>query len=306
MEASSYNMKIFVTGGTGFIGQHVVRQLVNDGHTVVLLCLEDEQVPSALNSRQIQLVRGNLSNIDAWSDEVLMSKPDAMVHLAWEGIPQYDAKTSAKNLMYGLNLITMMAEAGCKKILCTGSCWEYGQKTGELTEDAPVNVTNAFTAAKYSLYMMGKEIAKEHTVEFIWTRLFYVYGPGQKSHSLIPHIVESISAGRKPDIRTPHTKNDFIYVEDVASAVSLLLAKKTKGNLYNIGSGYSTEIVEVINEVYRLFDDRQTFECSNSAPSDSTPVNFWANITKIKQDTGWVPKYDIAEGIKKTVQSWKS
>jgi UDP-glucose 4-epimerase len=304
MEESNYNMNIFVTGGTGFIGHHVVTRLVEDGHTVLLLCPEEECVPSTLTSQSIQIIRGNLRDMDPWKNDIENFNPHATVHMAWEGIPNYDYKTSTMNLLYGLKLITMLAEKGCKKILATGSCWEYGQKTGKLTEEAPAKPTNAFTAAKYSLYLLGKEIAKENNMELVWTRLFYVYGPGQKSHSLIPHIVDSIYYGKKLDIKTPRNKNDFVYVEDVANAISLLLSKKTKWDLYNIGSGYSTEIVDIINDVYEQLGYKKRFHLSDrTASSADFPIDFWADITRIYSDVGWVPQCGISKGIKKTVDS---
>jgi nucleoside-diphosphate-sugar epimerase len=298
-------MNIFVTGGTGFIGTPVVNQLVKDGHEVLLLCIEEEPLPLTLDSKKIHVIRGNLDRLDSWETIVTKFEPQAALHMAWEAIPTYDYKTSTKNLIYGLNLIKQLTEMGCKKILCTGSCWEYGKKTGKLTEEMVAKPTNAFTAAKHSLYLMGKEIAKENNAEFIWTRLFYVYGPGQKSHSLIPHIIDSIRSGKELDIKTPHTKNDFVYVEDVAHAITLLLSKKVRWDLYNIGSGSSTEIIDVINMVYELYGMKKRYNPPKRASSTDVPVDFWADISRVTADVGWTPQYSIYEGIKKTVQAQK-
>jgi UDP-glucose 4-epimerase len=251
MEESRFKMNIFITGGTGFIGQHVTQQLIRDGHTLLLLCLEHEELPQS--AKKATIIRGDLSTIECWKKDVEGFGPQATVHMAWEGIPNYDFKNSAKNLIYGLNFITMLAEIGCPRVLCTGSCWEYGQKTGELHEDSPVKPSNPFTTAKQALHMMGREIAREKNMEFIWTRLFYVYGPGQKSHSLIPHIINSIRSGDHPNIKTPNSRNDFVYVEDAARAISILSTTEPKGEIYNIGSGYSTEIADIINMVYRYY-----------------------------------------------------
>jgi nucleoside-diphosphate-sugar epimerase len=298
-------MRIFVTGGTGFIGTHVVTQLISDSHEVLLLCLEGEPIPSVLNQSSLRIVRGNLGDIQSWKTEVESFQPQAAVHIAWAGIPNYDSWTSTQNLIQSLNLITMLAEIGCEKLLCTGSCWEYGQKTGQLHEDSVVRPSNAFTAAKHSLHLMGREIARERQMKFIWTRLFYVYGPGQKSHSLIPHIITAIQSGEQPNIKTPHSRNDFVYVEDVATAISGLISKDTIHDTYNIGSGYSTEILKVINLAYQYYGHKEKSIPSEGVPSSTTPVDFWADITKIKDDIGWEPAYTIEKGIKKTLESYK-
>jgi nucleoside-diphosphate-sugar epimerase len=298
-------MRLFVTGGTGFIGTHVVHQLIRDKHELLLLGLEEETIPSTLNSESIRIIRGNLGDIEAWKPAVEKFSPQATVHMAWAGIPNYDSRTSTMNLIHGLNLITMLAEIGCEKVLCTGSCWEYGQKSGKLREDSVVKPSNVFTAAKHSLHLIGREIALETHMKFIWTRLFYVYGPGQKGHSLIPHIITAIQSGKQTNIKTPHSRNDFVYVEDVATAISKLISKDTTHDVYNIGSGYSTEILDVINMVYKYYGYKEKSLLSDTVPSNAAPVDFWADLTKIKDDVGWQPTYSIEEGIKKTIESYK-
>jgi dTDP-6-deoxy-L-talose 4-dehydrogenase (NAD+) len=225
--------------------------------------------------------------------------------MAWEGIPNYDYPTSTRNLIHSLKLLMMLAEIGCKKILCTGSCWEYGQKSGMLNEDSSVKPSNVFTAAKHSLYLMGREIAQENAMNFIWTRLFYVYGPGQKSHSLIPHIITAIQSGKQPNIKTPHSRNDFVYVGDVARAISLLVTKDTAHDVYNIGSGYSTEILDIINMVYQYYGYKMKSFPPDSIASNAAPVDFWADISRMDKDVGWAPAYGIEDGIKNTIESYK-
>lgn len=298
-------MRIFVTGGTGFIGTHVVRKLMEEEHDLLLLIQESEKPSFTDYHKKITAFVGDLSNIDAWKDVVKKFQPDVTIHMAWGDIPNYDYKTSMRNLIYGLNLIVMLAEIGCKRVLCTGSCWEYGQKSGKLDEDSVVKPSSAFTAAKHALHLMGREIARENHMEFIWTRLFYVYGPGQKSHSLIPHIITSIRLGNHPNIKTPHSRNDFVYVEDVAEAISLLIVKKVKGEVYNIGSGYSTEILHIINAVYRLYGFNERHLSESGKPADSPPVDFWADISRIKADVGWKPKFSIEKGIETTIEYFR-
>ncbi|GAG07973.1 unnamed protein product, partial [marine sediment metagenome] len=171
-------MRVFVTGGTGFIGSHVVNKLIDEGHDLLLLVLEGEAVKSY--TQNVTVIKGDLSNIKKWNEELRYFSPDIAIHMAWEGIPNYDEQTSNRNLEYGLDLIKILGEIGCKRIIATGSCWEYGKKTGEISEDIEINPSNPFTIAKNALREKGIEIAKENNMEFIWVRFFYVYGPGQK------------------------------------------------------------------------------------------------------------------------------
>ena len=150
----------------------------------------------------------------------------------------------------------MLAETSCKRIVVTGSCFEYGKQRGRIKEDSALKPFSAFSAAKNSLHQLGSKIAKKNNMQFIWTRLFYVYGPGQRQNSLIPYIINCVKEGKKPDIKTPLSKNDFIYVKDIADAISMILKKCSKSAVYNIGSGESTSVQDII----KIVNDNLNFE----------------------------------------------
>ena len=296
-------MKLFITGGTGFIGKHVVNKLKHEGHELLLLSRKSETSEYFSEEKQnVTVVEGDLSNINHWKKEVEIFQPNTAIHLAWEGIPDYGCKTSLNNLKYGLDLYMMLAELGCKRVVSTGSCWEYGLKHGELNEDLPVKPSNAFTASKNALNWVGKEIAKENNMKFIWTRLFYVYGPGQKETSLIPYIINCGKKGKTPEIKTPFVKNDFVYVEDVANAIFMIVENCMQDAVFNIGSGYSTclqDIINIIDNYYGLQFSQQMIPPKSDY--DESSVDFWANIYRINKEIGWGAKTNISDGIEKII-----
>ncbi len=295
-------MKVFVTGGTGFIGPYVVRELSKRGHKLFILSSHPKSQTLDF-PKTVEFVEGDLADIESWKPNVKSFQPEATIHMAWEGIPDYSVKTSIKNLKYGLNLFEELAELGCKKIICTGSCWEYGQQSGKLREDMMLKPYDAFTAAKNALHWMGREIAKENNMQFIWTRLFYVYGPGQKETCLIPYLINCIKQGKKPEIKTSFAKNDFVCVEDAADAVTMILEKCKQSTIYNIGSGYSTNVQDIIKIVCDNYDFQ--YESMSAHPTSEPSVDFWADISKIKMEVGWKPKLTIPDGLQKTIQEYK-
>ena len=291
-------MRIFVTGGTGFIGSHVVRELLGEGNALLLLSRQPESALSKMPN--VDVVQGDLSDAANWENKVNRFKPQVAIHMAWESLPDYDARTSIGNLNYGLNLITLLSELGCESVICTGSCWEYGQQAGKLREDIALKPFNAFTAAKNALHWVGREIAREHDMRFIWTRIFYVYGPGQRGTSLISYIIDCVRKGENPEIKTPWAKNDFVYVEDVARAISAIVRKSQKDGVYNIGSGSSTSVQKVVEIVCNKFNSPE--KCGKlTKATDSPVVDFWADISRIRSDIGWRPQIGINEGIGKTI-----
>lgn len=297
-------MKIFVTGATGFIGRHAVKVLAERGHELMLLLRPDGTEPDDTHyGTRIELLKGDLSDIERWKGSVRDFGPEVVLHLAWEGLPDYSQQMCRKNFEYGMDLFTAVAEAGCKSLVCTGSVWEYKHRVGMLTEDAEVETGNSFTAIKNSLRLSGRAISSEFGVDFYWLRVFYSYGPGQRETSLIPHVIRSLLAGEVPSVKNPDNRNDFVYVRDVAEGIADIVEKQPGGSIYNIGSGYSSSVADIIAHVYKAITavtDRASMqlpEITDHGKGD----DFWADISRIGKDAGWSPKHSLEDGIRETV-----
>ena len=288
-------MKIFVTGGTGFIGRCAAGLLLRRGHTLLLLSrnisADKKNMPKR---RRLSFITGDLDRTHAWEAKVVRWRPDAALHLAWEGIRghEYGAAISLKNLRCSLNALEVCRKAKCKKIVAAGSCLEYGRIRGKLSETMRSEPKRSFPAAKNALREMGNYLAAEGGPQFISARLFFVYGPGQRPGGLLPHLLRRFRNGETPGIENPAGANDYVYVEDVAQALTALLEKKIAGrsSLYNVGSGRLTANQHMVNIVYGR---RQT-----GIPK--RPAGFYADISKIASKIGWRPKIRIAAGIQKT------
>lgn len=291
-------MRIFITGGTGFVGRHVIKALKKRNHHLLLLSRNKKNE----NTVKIKFLYGNLNNMN-WKKEFLKFSPAVVIHLAWEGLPNHHSDISKKNLEWSLNLVQLAGKAKCKLFVATGSGWEYGVQHGKLSEDSTSNPFDAYTAAKHSVNLFGWEIAKESNMSFVWLRPFFIYGPGQRSLALIPSLLSSINKGEKPEIRNPNAKNDFVYVEDVAEAIALAVDKcfpqketVPKHYVYNVGSGKLTGVIDIIKYICLKFNSKTNYKKMAKQPQDKITTSF-ASITKIRKEIGWKPKTDIKRGI---------
>lgn len=296
-------MRIFITGGTGFIGRQVVSMLTARGHK--LLLLSRKSIKTNPNStKNISLLKGDLKHISTLYSKIKKFKPDIIIHLAWEGIPDYGWDMSIKNIFYSLNLIILARKINVKKILITGSCWEYGDLIGRIKEDnfqtTPHFSVAPFVFAKRAIRVIGGKIAEDGKMQFLWARLFFVYGPGQKTTSLIPYLISCFKKDIIPKIKNKAGGNDFVYVDDVACALVTLLKESEKQNtVYNIGSGKITSIAKIVNLV------AMGYGRGNAMKEPKRPVGFWAGISKAKKEIKWSPQISILGGIKKTVAYYK-
>lgn len=298
-------MRIFITGGTGFIGKVLVEKLAKTSNKILLLTRK-RSASEFKQYKNLEIIRGDLSDTKTLHKKLSEFSPEVVIHLAWEGIPDYSSEMSLSNLYKSLNLYQIISKLKCKKVICAGSLWEYGTTKGKVPEDTQIIPFNLFTAAKNSLNILGREIFKEKDTTFIWLRIFYVYGPGQRMGSLIPSIIDSIKNNKAPEIRNPEAKNDFVYVDDVAEAIISFLNKKDiESGEYNVGSGKLTSIRDILRMISTNMKSKLHFEKSEMKQQDKLAY-LRADLRKIKNATGWEPQYDFKEGLKKTIESFKS
>ncbi len=293
-------MRIFVTGGTGFIGSHTVEELKKRKHH--LLVLSRRKHP---RERGVDFIRGGLADIPRWKNQLKKFKPEAAVHLAWGGIPDFSYSLCVKNLENGITLFSALAEAGCKKIITAGTGWEWGEHTGRIPDDICVEPTSAIVAAKQSLRFMGEALAREKEMDFIWLRPFNPYGPGQRSGALIPHIMRSVNAGIPLRLRNPLAQGDFVYVGEVARAISLAVSRGKGIAAYNVGSGKLSAARDIAMTVCKEMGAKEEYikDFKNSARGRLLPAPY-ADIRKIRKELDWRPVTDLRTGIRKTVRDF--
>lgn len=297
-------MRILITGATGFIGRHVVNAIQSDENKLALL-VRNVSTDLHLKATNAILLSGSLSDIGAVKESIKEFAPEACIHLAWQGIPDYSAGISKLNLHQSIELIDFLStETECKKIIVSGSCFEYGKTQGECNESDCVITTSFFAWAKQSVYNYYTLLCEQSLIDLIWFRIFYVYGPGQRTGALIPALTQAFFRGEQPNVRSPFDSNDFVYIEDLANAFQLALEKDIASGIYNLGSGKAHSVLEVCRIVEQQVSGSTNF--SDHFPEQNTPqghVCFWSNIAKSRRIFGWEPKYSLKAGIQRYMES---
>jgi nucleoside-diphosphate-sugar epimerase len=287
-------MRIFVTGGGGFIGSHLLPLLALGNHQV--LCLSHAASIGNL-SAALSTIQGDLSTPESYAAELERFKPESCIHLAWGGLPDYSIENCCLNLLAGIKLFEMLGQVGCRKIIALGTCWEYGKHIGAVKEDDQGIEPNMFGAFKTALHTIGKSNCMTTESRFIWARPFFVYGPGQRLSSLIPSCYGSLKLGEVPKITSPLAVNDFIHVADVAAAIRVLVEADEVAGIYNIGSGHPTAVWQVANLIaVRMGIPPVYHDLPAAAPG------FWADIAKTRL-LGWQPEISLEAGIAQTLQA---
>lgn len=281
-------MKILITGASGFIGRNAIEELSTRNFQI--LAIGNTNRSFQHRYKNTRWIFGEIGKIELIKDAIINFDPDIVIHLAWEGIPDYSEKISQKNLIDSITFFDLIFEkTNCKKIIATGSCWEYGKTVGECIESDAAKVSSFFSWAKHSLYEYLLLRCKQNSIIFYWFRVFYVYGKGQRPASLIPSIIHSIKDGKLPNIKSPNAKNDFVFIGDVIELFYTAIIKNASSGIFNVGSGKVKSVLEIYKtiEIKIKGDSNVTLNSFDNIVAGDV-IDFWANTEKTFKEFNWV------------------
>ena len=300
-------MNVLVTGATGFIGSQVVRALREGGNDVRATFRPTSLMDRVTDHHEaVEWVECDLTRASTGELAEVATGVDACVHAAWFVEPGEYLRSRA-NLEWvesSLRLLEGLADAGCRRAVYVGTCFEYDPSFGYLTESTPARPWSLYGSAKLSTCLMGGELARALGVEFAWARLFYQYGPYEPPGRLVPYVIRTLLAGEGAELTEGRQIRDFLHVEDVGSALAAVVRSDHVGPV-NVGSGEPVSVRELVTRIARELDaeDRVRFGARPESPGD--PPFICAGNECLREKVGWSPRYGLEEGIRNAVEWWR-
>ena len=287
-------MRIFITGGSGFIGRYLIREL--NGNQILALTRRKPKMGSLAG---VEWLFGDLEQTDQWEEKLIQFGPEVCIHLAWEGLPDYSKEVSEKNVKLSANLFTLLRRANVRRIVALGSCWEYGDVQGRISEAQDTKPKSHFAMAKVQVCESFIKESSVAGIEFVWQRVFFSYGPGQRTTALLPTVVTALENHQLPKIKSPDLAQDFVFISDVAEAIALTSTRSKIEGIFNVGSGQLTQVGDFVNLVSAQLGS--TFRTHTSRE----PIGMFASVEKLKREVGWEPKHSLQQGVVETVKALK-
>lgn len=293
-------MKIVITGATGFIGSKLLTSLLSSGHDVIALGRSSGQDFGNFQFKYLKYIIG-----DKLPEELISFAPEVLIHLAWEGIPDFSLEMCLKNVNDQARFIDEIGKLdSIKKVIATGTCMEYGNKTGMCSVSERNIPHSYFSWAKQTISDLFKIACVASSTKLVWFRVFYVYGPGQRSASLISTLINKFSKGDRPILNNPFVSNDYIYINDVIDAFLLAINDPNAEGIFNIGSGSMTPAYRISGIVEKLITGQNAVSKGFELGMQSTPdPGFYAEIHSAESELGWIPKWNLNDGIAETYNS---
>jgi len=212
------------------------------------------------------------------------NEPDLMIHLAWEGLPNYQSSFHEEiNLPRHLAFLTNIITNGLKDLTVTGTCFEYGMQEGCLREDMPAFPTNSYGKAKDTLRKELELLQTRHPFIFKWARLFYMYGKGQNPNSLLSQLDKALANGEPVfNMSGGEQVRDFLPVEKVAANMVRIAVQEKVTGVINCSSGEPVTVKRFVENYLDKQNKKITLNLGFYPYPDYEPMCFWGDITKLK------------------------
>jgi len=296
-------MRVIVTGASGFIGKQLCNKLLERGHQVVSLC-RTSRAPERTYLKSFQHIPYVMGEV--LPKEVIVFSPEALVHLAWDGIPDFSERKCVDNVESQLRFLKETEKLDqLEKIVGAGTCREYGAKYGACVESERIQSDSYFSWAKQTLADYFRLACQQRRTSLVWFRIFYIYGPGQRAESLIPSLIKAFKSKRNPKINNPSTANDYIYIDDVVTVFIKSIEDKNCRGTFNLGSGKTTSVATISEIVEQTIRNENEFSknLAKQLGPDAPNSGMWADTSLSKRQLDWAQQISLVDGIERTCRS---
>ena len=272
-------MKILVTGADGYIGRHIVNNLLDLGHEVIAVDIHTDDINDKAEKKKLNLFTADLTNV-----YTSLGSPDVCLHMAWRDGFVHNSVNHIGDLSSHYKFLVALMEQGLKHLAVMGTMHEVGYWEGKIDENTPCNPISMYGIAKDALRRSMIAYCKSNSILLQWLRGFYILGDDKRNHSIFSKLLQADEQGQELfPFTTGKTKYDFINVDELVEQISKAVTQTDVTGIINCCSGNPMTLAERVENFikdhklkirlnYGVFPDR---------PYDS-PIIF-GDDKKIKQ-----------------------
>jgi UDP-glucose 4-epimerase len=301
--------KAVVTGGAGFIGSHLAEGLVSEGYHVIILddlsTGKTENIETRLKNERVEFIQGSIADYPRLQ-QVFHGAAYVFHQAAYKSIPGSIADplhVCEVNIEGTLKVLMAARDCGVRKVIFASSSSVYGNTTSApQNEDMPPSPLSPYAVTKLTGEHYGAIFRQIYGLSTVCLRYFNVYGPRQDIYSeyaaVVPTFIQKVSQDLPPVIfGDGEQSRDFVFVGDVVKA-NILAARNNAEGVYNIGSGYSITINQLVATILQLMgkDLKPVYE--NKKPGEVT-----LSLADIKRagSFGYKPQWSLKDGLAETI-----
>ena len=299
--------RILVTGASGFIGSNLTRNLIKTEDQVSILVREKSnlwRINDVISECNVHTV--DLLDFEEIRNIISKVKPEIVYHCASFGDYQNQkdiSKMTQTNVVGTSNLLMALREnSELERLVNLGSVFEYGSKSNSIKETDPTQPFDSYSVTKVSQTKLVEEYSHQKKLPAVTLRIFTPYGIFEEPGRLISDLMVATVKKKPLKIRSRKSKRDFVYIDDVTSALIKASNKPgIEGEIFNIGSGSATSVEDLVNLVCKVTDINLevSWPDENQRENDKMNANGFADIQKAKK-IDWKPEVSLKDGLSRT------
>ena len=296
-----------ITGGTSFIGTHLIRELLSKGvECYAIVRPASRQVSLLPRDERLHVIRGELSETREWTKEI--PGCDVFFHLAWDGVGaqgRADSEIQRRNVDMALACLSAAAGLGAKRFIFSGSQAEYGICDGVMSEETACAPVLEYGKAKLRFLLEARELCGKLHVEYVHLRIFSVYGPGDHPWTLVSQCVDSFLRGKEVPLTSCEQMWNFLHVEDAARAICRLSEADLGGNcIFNVAGEQSRPLREYVQTIWELCGKNGKPAFGAYQSGTDKPHGIEPSIVRLQSVTDWHPLIPFEAGVREMIDAF--
>ena len=238
-------MKILVTGADGYIGRHIVNNLLDLGHEVIAVDIHTDDINDKAEKKKLNLFTADLTNV-----YTSLGSPDVCLHMAWRDGFVHNSVNHIGDLSSHYKFLVALMEQGLKHLAVMGTMHEVGYWEGKIDENTPCNPISMYGIAKDALRRSMIAYCKSNSILLQWLRGFYILGDDKKNHSIFSKLLQADEQGQELfPFTTGKTKYDFINVDELVEQISKAVTQTDVTGIINCCSGNPMTLAERVENL---------------------------------------------------------
>lgn len=297
--------RIFITGVTGFLGAHIAETLINKGFKLIALVRKSSDLWRC-EAFQNQLIYVYNDDPD-WHKQVVEFNPAILIHCAWIGVEAHERnqiEIQQQNLDLADQLLQLCKHVKLDQFICLGSQAEYGYINGSVNESHKTQPNTAYGEIKLQVLAKIKNYCEHNHINWLWLRIFSVFGPKENETWLIPSLIKTMKNGSEMDMTEGKQVYSYLFIEDFKIILHKLVDKNITSGVYNISSNSPLSLMRLAEIIKSLVNPSFKINFGALPYRTQQSMHIQGEISKLQHEIGEIPFTDINFALSKTIQHY--
>ncbi len=293
--------RVLLTGASGYIGRHMLDDLVTRGYEVHAVSRQDQNAHDDITWHAVDLL--DAAAVSALLENIAASH---LMHLAWITTPgaYWESPENNEWLRASQHLLSEFVRHGGTRAVLAGTCAEYDWSDGHCVENVtPLRAKSLYAKTKLAFRDAANDLASNSELQVAWARVFFSFGPHERRERLVPAVINDLLSSQRAKCSDGSLIRDFMYVPDVAGAMVATLDSEFEGDI-NIATGHDMTLQELVDRIAVRLDAADRVDFGHYPRRRDDPTRITADVSQLSDVIGWTPEYDLDSAIDKTIVWW--